>query len=139
MRFTASAAAVAGLALASPALAWPPAAIGRAVREAAARLALSRMAAKPPDKPTARSVFYTGRVQGVGFRAATVSISRSYRVAGWVKNLPDGRVELVVEGKAEVVEAFLAEVRRTFARNIDKEEARPTAPTGKYKMFTVEY
>jgi acylphosphatase len=98
------------------------------------------MAERKPEAALARTVFYTGRVQGVGFRATTVSISRSHRgVGGWVKNLPDGRVELFVEGRAGAVEAFLSEVRKTFERNITREEFRVETPTGKYKLLTVEY
>ena len=54
-----------------------------------------------------RHVFYEGRVQGVGFRATVKHIARGYEVVGWVKNLPDGRVELQASGDTEEVEAFL--------------------------------
>ncbi|HEX8312926.1 MAG TPA: acylphosphatase [Chthoniobacteraceae bacterium] len=56
---------------------------------------------------TARQVFYEGRVQGVGFRFTVKQIARGYDVVGWVKNLPDGRVELQVGGEREEVEGFL--------------------------------
>ena len=46
---------------------------------------------------TARRVFYSGRVQGVGFRFSSKQTARGYDVCGWVKNLPDGRVELHVQ------------------------------------------
>ena len=49
-------------------------------------------------------VFYSGRVQGVGFRYAVKSLAPGFEVAGTVRNLPDGRVELVAEGeRAELV------------------------------------
>src|SRR5688572_25939207 len=57
------------------------------------------------------TVLYSGRVQGVGFRYTTRSIARKYQVSGFVRNLPDGRVELVAEGAAHELEAFLGEVR----------------------------
>ena len=56
---------------------------------------------------TGRHVFYQGRVQGVGFRFTCKQIARGYEVVGWVRNLPDGRVELQCSGDAEEVEAFL--------------------------------
>ena len=59
--------------------------------------------AKPDAKPVARMVYYTGKVQGVGFRATAVDIAKDYPVTGWVKNLPDGRVQLLVEGPEDAV------------------------------------
>jgi acylphosphatase len=56
---------------------------------------------------TARQVFYEGRVQGVGFRWSVKNLARGYDVTGWVKNLPDGRVELQVCADRDEVEAFL--------------------------------
>lgn len=53
-------------------------------------------------------VYVSGRVQGVYFRAATRDTARRYGVAGWVRNLPDGRVEAVFEGPAEAVDRCVA-------------------------------
>jgi len=47
---------------------------------------------------TARRVMYEGRVQGVGFRFSVKEIAQGFEVAGWVRNLPDGRVQLEVQG-----------------------------------------
>jgi acylphosphatase len=53
------------------------------------------------------TVLYSGRVQGVGFRATVRHAARGYDVTGVVRNLPDGRVELVAEGMRAELEAFL--------------------------------
>ncbi|MBL8829940.1 MAG: acylphosphatase, partial [Planctomycetaceae bacterium] len=45
-----------------------------------------------------RRVLFHGRVQGVGFRVTTRSIAQRFAVTGWVRNLPDGSVELLAEG-----------------------------------------
>lgn len=90
------------------------------------------------DKPAvARMVHYSGNVQGVGFRLATVRIARDYPVTGWVKNLKDGRVQLVVEGPEESVEKFLKAVREFWKNNIEKEAIEKQSPSGKYKTFDV--
>lgn len=57
-------------------------------------------------------VFVTGRVQGVFFRDSTRAKARELAVAGWVRNLPDGRVEAVFEGPREAVDAMLRWTRR---------------------------
>ena len=55
--------------------------------------------------------FVTGRVQGVWFRQSTAEQARMRGVAGWVRNLDDGRVEAVLQGSVESVEAVLAWIR----------------------------
>lgn len=63
---------------------------------------------------TAKQVFYAGRVQGVGFRYSTKRIAAGFDVTGWVKNLPDGRVELMAQAlEADELEAFLEDIQRS--------------------------
>jgi len=54
----------------------------------------------------ARRYLISGRVQGVGFRYFTEDVARREGVRGWVRNLPDGRVEVAADGDAESVERF---------------------------------
>ncbi len=61
---------------------------------------------------------YSGRVQGVGFRQTARSIAEKYPVVGYVRNLPQGDVELVAQGEADSVQGFLAEIARRMERNI---------------------
>src|SRR5882757_5443424 len=68
----------------------------------------STMAASPTQRHT---IHYTGHVQGVGFRYTTHSIARNHEVTGYVRNLPDGRVELVAEGDRQDTDAFLEAIR----------------------------
>jgi acylphosphatase len=62
-------------------------------------------------KMIARQAIYSGRVQRVGFRYSTKQIAMGFDVIGWVRNLPDGRVELQVRGEEEEVVDFLEEIR----------------------------
>jgi acylphosphatase len=90
-------------------------------------------------KPDGRMVYYSGQVQGVGFRAAVREIARDFPVQGWVKNLKDGRVQLLVEGQPQDVMKFLTAVRERWKKNIDKELVEVTKPAGEYRKFTIRY
>lgn len=57
------------------------------------------------------TVYYSGHVQGVGFRYNAKSVATGFEVTGTVRNLDDGRVELIAEGLREELEAFRAAVR----------------------------
>jgi len=65
-----------------------------------------------------RRIFFSGRVQGVGFRVTCQSLARSIEVAGYVRNLADGRVELLVEGEGSEIDTFLTTIQREMARYI---------------------
>ena len=59
----------------------------------------------------AKRIFFSGRVQGVGFRFGTKQIAMGYEVVGAIRNLNDGRVELYLMGDSTEVEEFLSELR----------------------------
>ncbi|MER3415167.1 MAG: acylphosphatase [Gemmataceae bacterium] len=86
----------------------------------------------------AKKVFYSGRVQGVGFRYTAQRLARGYPIAGYVRNLPDGRVELVAEGEKDEVGAFLAAIRAHMARYIESEEVADIAAEG-WQDFRIRY
>ena len=86
-----------------------------------------------------RTVEYSGRVQGVGFRYTTHSIARRYPVTGYVRNLADGRVELVAEGEPHELEAFLCEVRERFFGNIRDERSDMHPATGEFAGFDIRH
>ena len=62
-----------------------------------------------------RRYWFHGRVQGIGFRFTTTSIAKRHQVVGYVKNLPDGSVELVAEGTTNILDQFLADLVSEFA------------------------
>jgi acylphosphatase len=86
---------------------------------------------------TARLVHYAGRVQGVGFRATAAHLARRYPVVGWVRNLSDGRVQLLAEGSPDAIEAFLTAVRFQFGGFIEREQTEERTPTGRLTSFEI--
>jgi acylphosphatase len=67
-------------------------------------------------------VFYEGHVQGVGFRFTVRHIAKGFDVTGWIRNLPDGRVELQVTGDEEEVRAFLDQVGQSELHSLIREQ-----------------
>jgi acylphosphatase len=88
---------------------------------------------------TARRVFYSGRVQGVGFRFSSKQTARGYDVCGWVKNLTDGRVELHVQAwELEEVEAFLDGIQESsLGSHIKEREIRVVASENGLRGFEI--
>lgn len=83
-------------------------------------------------------VFYSGRVQGVGFRYTTLQVAKQFEVCGYVQNLPDGRVQLEAEGEKDQVDAFVNEVESELSSYIRKMEIHRESVTGrKYATFEI--
>ena len=75
-----------------------------------------------------RRVYFSGRVQGVGFRFTCRSLARGYEVGGHVRNLADGRVEIVVEGELTEVDRFLAAIQLEMSDYIRNTEVETESP-----------
>ncbi len=80
---------------------------------------------------TRANVIVSGRVQGVFYRAETSETARRLGVAGWVRNLPDGRVEAVFEGPQDAVEAIANWCHQGSSRaKVTKVEVEYSQPEG---------
>ncbi len=85
-------------------------------------------------------IFVSGRVQGVFYRATTQEVARRLRLRGWVRNLPDGRVEIVAEGPEDALKALIdwcwegSPLARVEDVKVIWEE-----PTGEFEDFVVRY
>ena len=85
-------------------------------------------------------VFYEGRVQGVGFRYTARRIAAGFDVAGYVRNLADGRVELIASGDEEEVDGFLEALRESeLAGHIDGEVAAEIAKPAGLRGFEIRF
>jgi len=77
-------------------------------------------------------------VQGVCFRFVSRDFANRYRITGWVRNLSDGRVELLAEGKKEDVNDFLSDIKREFRTNITDCQMEEREPEG-YEDFQIRF
>lgn len=84
------------------------------------------------------SALYEGKVQGVGFRASVLTLAKGYEVTGWVRNHPDGRVEVFATGEPSEVEDFLQGIREShLAGHIEHETVVPASSEPGLKGFRI--
>ena len=74
-------------------------------------------------------IFFEGRVQGVGFRWSIRNIAKGFDVTGWVRNLPDGRVQMQVNGAEDEVRAFLEAIGQSELRAHIREQTEKALPS----------
>ena len=87
----------------------------------------------------ARRYVIGGRVQGVGFRVFTEAAAAREGILGWVKNTPDGRVEVLAEGEAEAIERFERRLRHgPPSARVERVDVDDMIPTGRETGFTVK-
>jgi acylphosphatase len=83
--------------------------------------------------------FYSGTVQGVGFRFTAEAIAVRLKVSGWVKNLSDGRVEINAEAQEESLKDFLDQINSAFNRHIQDVEVNWGPAKGEFKDFRIRF
>ena len=83
-------------------------------------------------------VLYSGRVQGVGFRATVARLARDFAVAGHVCNLSDGRVELEAEGERAELERFRERIALEMRRNIAEQNEQWSPAAGTWATFEID-
>jgi len=83
--------------------------------------------------------YFSGRVQGVGFRYTTQNLALRYNVGGYVRNLPDGRVELVVEGPDTEVDDFIGSLNEKMGGFIKNMNQSVDPATGEYRQFFIKH
>ncbi len=89
----------------------------------------------PVDAAQRIHVFFTGKVQGVGFRQTAKETANKLGLKGWIKNLPDARVEMVLEGPEGDLRLLMDRLREDF--EIDDTEIRVEHHTGTFKSFEI--
>ena len=84
-------------------------------------------------------MYYSGRVQGVGFRFTAERIALDSGLVGWVRNLSDGRVEVIAEGSQQDLRRLLRQIKGQFSRFIQDEQISWLEATGEFKDFAIKF
>jgi acylphosphatase len=86
-----------------------------------------------------RTCFFSGRVQGVGFRYTVHNLAIPHNIRGYVRNLPDGRVELVMEGPEQDMDHLLDAIRQKMNHFIRGVETQAEPASGGFSGFTIKH
>ena len=86
-----------------------------------------------------KHVYYSGNVQGVGFRYTAARIAAGYKVTGSVKNLPDNRVEMIVEGAVKQITAFMTQLEQAMAGYIRNTQILDEPYQGSFSTFSIGF
>ncbi len=86
-----------------------------------------------------RICHFSGYVQGVGFRYTTRNLALQYDVNGYVKNLPDGRVELVLEGSNTEMDELIDGIKRKLNGHIRQLQMNVAPATGEFNEFYIRH
>ncbi len=82
-------------------------------------------------------VYYSGRVQGIGFRYTVQDMARQQAVCGWVKNLDNGKVEVVAEAEEDFLKIFLEQVNHNFSRYFSDVNLEWLPASGQFRDFQI--
>lgn len=83
--------------------------------------------------------YFSGHVQGVGFRYTVMELADDHDVTGFVRNMGDGRVELVMEGESRERMGLLNDVKRHMSGHIDEVNEIESAATGEFGRFSIRH
>jgi len=88
---------------------------------------------------TAKHILFSGQVQGVGFRYTANRTAARYNLTGFVRNLPDGDVEMLAQGPEPDIDHCLADLRDYFSGYIDDAKIEPVPYNSRYTSFRITY
>ncbi len=84
--------------------------------------------------------FVSGMVQGVSFRSETKRIAKNLDIKGWIKNLPDNRVEIIAEGEKDKIDVLIEFLKKgPPAAKVDNVDVKIENHKGEFKDFSIKY
>ena len=88
---------------------------------------------------TAKHVIFQGQVQGVGFRYTAKQTARQYKITGFVRNLPDGTVEMFLQGSTQDIENCMQDIQESFTGYLRDTRTEPVSYDPRYTDFRVAF
>jgi len=93
----------------------------------------------PDMDMTARHIIFTGRVQGVGFRFTALNVANRYGLAGLVRNLPDGTVEMIAQGTETDINDCIRDITESFSGYVKNTKITEVPPNPAYGEFKITF
>jgi acylphosphatase len=90
-------------------------------------------------KLTARKIVFSGRVQGVGFRFTALNIANRCELKGYVRNIPEGDVEMVAQGLAEMIDECIRDLQDSFVGSVSHIDIEEATPDPKFTDFKITF
>ena len=87
----------------------------------------------------AKHIIFTGRVQGVGFRFTAFHTANRYRLTGFVRNCPDGTVEMLAQGLSEDIDDCIRKIKESFTGYIRETKIEQVPPDPQYTDFKITF
>jgi len=87
----------------------------------------------------ARHIIFTGNVQGVGFRFTAHRIANRHQLTGFVRNAPDGTVEMLTQGQPEDIDNCIKDLKDSFAGYIRETQIEDVPPNPRYADFRIAF
>jgi len=88
---------------------------------------------------TAKHVIFIGRVQGVGFRFTAHRMAQRHQLTGFVRNLPDGTVEMLAQGSARDIDDCIQDIKDYFGEYLRETKTNEIPSDPKYKDFRITF
>ncbi len=87
----------------------------------------------------AKSIIFTGRVQGVGFRFTARRAANRRQLTGFVRNVPDGTVEMLAQGRSEDIDDCIQDLKEYFAGYLKETRIEEIPPDPRYTDFQITF
>lgn len=87
----------------------------------------------------AKHIIFTGRVQGVGFRFTVYNTAHRHQLTGLVRNLPDGTVEMLAQGRPEDIDDCIRDIKESFVGYMREARIEEIPPDPKYADFKITF